>query len=103
MNGLSVMQLGEFSFGMPHRITARVRLGAGKVVDIEREAELGGRLHSKGVLILSGFLAGRYAANKPLSMAAIARRWLRSAKASCSSREMPDSRAWFSATSPVER
>jgi lon-related putative ATP-dependent protease len=70
VNGLSVMRLGEFSFGMPHRITARVRLGAGKVVDIEREAELGGRVHSKGVLILSGFLAGRYAANKPLSVAA---------------------------------
>ena len=70
VNGLSVMQLGEFAFGMPHRITARVRMGTGKVVDIEREAELGGRLHSKGVLILSGFLAGRYAASKPLSMAA---------------------------------
>ncbi|MBI3043818.1 MAG: AAA family ATPase [Betaproteobacteria bacterium] len=69
-NGLSVVQLGGFSFGVPHRITARVRLGAGKVVDIEREAELGGPLHSKGVLILSGFLAGRYAANKPLSLAA---------------------------------
>jgi predicted ATP-dependent protease len=70
VNGLSVIQLGEFSFGMPHRITARVRLGGGKVLDIEREAELGGRIHSKGVLILSGFLAGRYAANKPLALAA---------------------------------
>jgi predicted ATP-dependent protease len=70
VNGLSVMQLGDFFFGMPHRITARVRLGAGKVVDIEREVELGGRLHSKGVLILSGFLAGRYATNRPLSLAA---------------------------------
>jgi lon-related putative ATP-dependent protease len=70
VNGLSVMQLGEFAFGMPHRITARVRLGAGRVVDIEREVELGGRLHSKGVLILSGFLAGRYATNRPLSLTA---------------------------------
>jgi predicted ATP-dependent protease len=70
VNGLSVIQLGEFSFGMPHRITARVRLGGGKVVDIERESELGGRVHSKGVLILSGFLAGRYAANRPLALAA---------------------------------
>jgi lon-related putative ATP-dependent protease len=70
VNGLSVAQLGEFYFGMPHRITARVRLGAGKVVDIEREVELGGPIHSKGVLILSGFLAGRYAANRPLSLAA---------------------------------
>jgi predicted ATP-dependent protease len=70
VNGLSVMQLGEFAFGMPHRITARVRLGAGRVVDIEREVERGGRLHSKGVLILSGFLAGRYATNRPLSLTA---------------------------------
>jgi lon-related putative ATP-dependent protease len=70
VNGLSVAQLGGFSFGIPHRITARVRLGAGKVVDIEREVELGGPIHSKGVLILSGFIAGRYAANKPLSLAA---------------------------------
>lgn len=70
INGLSVMQLGEFAFGMPHRITARVRLGGGKVVDIEREAELGGPIHSKGVLILSGFLAGRYATSQPLSLSA---------------------------------
>jgi lon-related putative ATP-dependent protease len=70
VNGLSVTQLGGFSFGIPHRITARVRLGAGKVVDIEREVELGGAIHSKGVLILSGFLAGRYAPNRPLSLAA---------------------------------
>lgn len=69
-NGLAVVALGGFAFGVPHRITARVRLGAGKVVDIEREAELGGPIHSKGVLILSGYLAGRYAPNKPLSLAA---------------------------------
>lgn len=70
VNGLSVVQLGDFSFGMPHRITARVRLGAGRVVDIEREVELGGPIHSKGVLILSGFLSGRYAPNLPLSLSA---------------------------------
>ena len=70
VNGLAVVQLGGFAFGVPHRITARVRLGAGKVVDIEREAELGGPIHSKGVLILSGCLSGRYAPNKPLSLAA---------------------------------
>ena len=70
INGLSVMQLGGFAFGMPHRITARVRLGGGKVVDIEREAELGGPIHSKGVLILSGFLSGRYATSQPLSLSA---------------------------------
>lgn len=70
VNGLSVIQLGDFAFGMPSRITARVRLGTGGVVDIEREAQLGGPLHSKGVMILSGFLAGRYAADRPLSLAA---------------------------------
>jgi predicted ATP-dependent protease len=55
---------------MPHRITARVRLGGGKVIDIERESELGGPIHSKGVLILSGYIAGRYAAKTPLSLGA---------------------------------
>jgi lon-related putative ATP-dependent protease len=70
INGLSVLQLGGFAFGRPTRITARVRMGAGKVVDIEREVELGGPLHSKGVLILSGFLASRYALDKPLSLSA---------------------------------
>jgi len=70
VNALSVMQLGSFTFGTPHRVTARTRLGSGKVVDIEREVEMGGPLHSKGVLILSGFIAGRYAVNKPLSVAA---------------------------------
>ena len=70
VNGLAVMQLGGFAFGMPNRITARVRLGGGKVLDIERETEMGGPIHSKGVLILSGFLAGRYAVRHPLSLAA---------------------------------
>jgi lon-related putative ATP-dependent protease len=68
VNGLSVTQLGQFSFGQPSRITARVRLGKGEVVDIEREVELGGPLHSKGVLILSGFLGARYSAYRPLSL-----------------------------------
>lgn len=70
VNGLAVVGLGDFSFGRPNRITARVSLGAGKVVDIEREAKLGGPLHSKGVLILSGFLAGHYVTDRPLSFAA---------------------------------
>src|SRR5262249_13311889 len=70
INGLSVMQLGAFSFGRPSRITARVRLGSGRVTDIEREAKLGGPLHSKGVMILWGFLAGRYALEVPLALAA---------------------------------
>jgi lon-related putative ATP-dependent protease len=69
-NGLAVMQLGDFAFGSPHRITARVRLGSRGVVDIERESEMGGPIHSKGVLILSGYLSGRYALNKPLALSA---------------------------------
>jgi len=70
INGLAVLSLGEFSFGRPSRITARVRMGRGQVLDIEREVELGGPLHSKGVLILSGFLSARYAQDRPLSLSA---------------------------------
>jgi predicted ATP-dependent protease len=70
VNGLSVIELGGFAFARPSRITARVRLGTGTVVDIEREVELGGPIHSKGVLILSGFLAGRYVPDHPLSLSA---------------------------------
>jgi lon-related putative ATP-dependent protease len=69
-NGLSVISLGESSFGRPSRITARVRLGDGEVVDIEREVDLGGPLHSKGVLILAGFVGGRYGRERPLSVRA---------------------------------
>jgi predicted ATP-dependent protease len=68
VNGLSVLELGGFRFGRPTRITCRVRPGSGKLVDIEREVELGGPIHSKGVLILSGFLAGRYALDAPMSL-----------------------------------
>ncbi len=70
VNGLVVMQLNNIAFGHPCRITATARLGEGEVVDIEREVELGGAIHSKGVFILSAFLAARYAHNKPLSLAA---------------------------------
>ena len=70
INGLSVLQLGNFSFGRPSRITARVRLGAGRVTDIEREVNLGGPLHSKGVMILWGYLAGVFAQDVPLALAA---------------------------------
>ena len=70
INGLSVYSLGEESFGTPSRITARVRLGKGEVIDIEREVEMGGPIHSKGVMILSGFLGSRYAAEQPLSLSA---------------------------------
>jgi predicted ATP-dependent protease len=68
VNGLSVITLGSLSFGNPTRITARIRLGRGEVVDIEREVALGGPLHSKGVLILSGFLGGRFGNTRPLSL-----------------------------------
>lgn len=68
VNGLSVIALGNQSFGRPSRITAITRVGTGKLVDIEREAKLGGPLHSKGVLILSGFLASRYALDAPMSL-----------------------------------
>jgi len=70
INGLAVTQFGGIMFGRPSRISARVRIGAGQVVDIEREARLGGPLHSKGVLILSSYLAGHYAADVPLSLRA---------------------------------
>ena len=70
VNGLAVMQLGGFAFGRPQRITATVSLGSGKVIDIEREVELGGPLHSKGVLILTGFLRSHYVTDRPLSLSA---------------------------------
>ena len=70
INGLSVYQLGNIAFGKPARITATVRMGRGEVVDIEREVELSGPLHSKGVLILSSFLMARYALDRPLSLSA---------------------------------
>jgi predicted ATP-dependent protease len=68
VNGLAVMTLGTVGFGNPSRITAQVRLGRGEVIDIEREVALGGPLHSKGVLILGGFLGGRFGATRPLSL-----------------------------------
>ena len=70
VNGLVVIQINNIAFGQPSRITATARLGEGEVVDIEREVELGGSIHSKGVFILSAFLGARYAHNKPLSLAA---------------------------------
>lgn len=70
INALSVLQLDNFKFGRPNRITARIRMGKGEVVDIEREVDLGGPIHSKGVMILSGFLGARYAKDHPLSLSA---------------------------------
>lgn len=70
INGLSVLELGNDRFGRPNRITATVRVGKGDVIDIEREVELGGPIHSKGVLILSSFLGARYSSDTPLSLSA---------------------------------
>lgn len=68
VNGLAVIALGEHSFGLPARITATTRIGDGSVVDIQRESQLGGSVHSKGVMILSSYLAARYSAREPLSL-----------------------------------
>ncbi|MEW5950038.1 MAG: ATP-binding protein [Thermodesulfobacteriota bacterium] len=70
VNGLSVHDLGIFSFGRPSRITAKTFLGRQGVINIERESQLSGRIHDKGVLILSGYLGWKYAQDKPLSLAA---------------------------------
>jgi lon-related putative ATP-dependent protease len=70
VNGLGVIELGEFAFGHPVRITATARQGDGEVADIERESSLGQPIHSKGVLILASFLRSRYARDMPFSLSA---------------------------------
>jgi len=70
INGLSVMELGDFAFGRPSRVTASVAVGRDGIIDIERQALLGGPTHTKGVLILGGYLANKYAQDKPLSLSA---------------------------------
>jgi len=70
VNGLSVIGLGDFAFGRPSRVTASIALGREGVLDIEREAKMGGPIHTKGVLILGGYLAHKYAQDKPLSLSA---------------------------------
>ena len=70
INGLSVMELGDFAFGRPSRVTASVAVGRDGIIDIERQAQLGGPTHTKGVLILGGYLANKYAQDKPLSLSA---------------------------------
>jgi len=70
INGLSVYNYGEFSFGKPTRITTQTFMGDKGVINIEREAKLSGKTHDKGVLILSGYLGGKYAINAPLSLSA---------------------------------
>ena len=70
VNGLSVLQVSGYTFGLPTRISATARIGSGELVDIERETTLGGPVHAKGVLIISSYLAYRYARHQPLSLAA---------------------------------
>lgn len=70
VNGLSVYDMGFYSFGRPARITAQVSLGRAGIINIEREAALSGKIHDKGVYILSGYLRGKYAHDKPLSISA---------------------------------
>jgi predicted ATP-dependent protease len=70
VNALSVIDLGEHPFAQPTRITATTRVGDGQVIDIQREVQLGGAIHSKGVMILAQFLAARYSGNRPHSLAA---------------------------------
>lgn len=68
LNALVVHDYGSYSFGRPNRVTCQVRMGHGDLIDVEREVELGGALHSKGVLILSSFLAARFSKGMPLSL-----------------------------------
>jgi lon-related putative ATP-dependent protease len=70
VNGLSVIQMGDIAFGQPNRITVRIGMGREGIIDIERQAKLGGPIHTKGVMILSGYLLGKYAQEKPLSLSA---------------------------------
>jgi len=70
VNGLSVYSLGDITFGRPSRITAKTFLGRGGVINIERESQLSGPIHNKGVMILSGYLGWKYAQDKPLSLSA---------------------------------
>ena len=70
VNGLSIYDLGEYSFGKPTRITAKTSMGKAGIINIEREAGLSGKTHNKGVLILSGYLRSKYAQDKPLTISA---------------------------------
>jgi predicted ATP-dependent protease len=70
INGLAVLSLGDFTFGRPSRVTATVNIGRGGIIDIEREAKMGGNIHTKGVMILGGYLADNFAQDKPLNLTA---------------------------------
>ncbi len=68
LNGLSVIDMREYMFGVPSRITAKTSIGRAGIINIEREAAMSGPIHNKGVLIISGYMHGMYAHNKPLTM-----------------------------------
>lgn len=70
VNGLAIYDLGDYVFGRPSRITANIALGKEGIIDIEREAELSGNIHTKGVMILEGYLRAHFASDRPLSLAA---------------------------------
>jgi len=70
VNGLSVIRIGDYEFGRPSRVTASVGIGREGLIDIEREVKLGGPIHSKGVMILGGYLAQKYSQDKPLTLSA---------------------------------
>lgn len=70
VNGIAILDLQDFSFGKPNRITSTVGVGSEGIVDIERESKLGGKIHTKGMMILSGYLTENYAQNNPISLAA---------------------------------
>ncbi|WP_120190945.1 Lon protease family protein [Ammoniphilus oxalaticus] len=70
INGLAVLQTGDYMFGQPHRITAQTYLGRKGILNIERETSLSGQLHDKGLLILSGYLNGKFAQERPLPISA---------------------------------
>ena len=70
VNGLSVLSLGDYSFGRPSRVTVSIGMGKAGIIDIERETKMGGPIHTKGVLILSGYLTEKYAVDRPLNISA---------------------------------
>ena len=70
INGLAVLDLGDYSFGKPSRITARTYLGKAGIVNIERETKMSGKIHEKAVMILSSYLWSKYAIKKPISLSA---------------------------------
>jgi len=70
VNGIAILQLGDYMFGKPSRITARTFMGKANVINIEREAKMSGKIHNKGVLILTGYLAGTFAHDRPLAIGA---------------------------------